>query len=102
MSVHLYHTTGEEVGQVVGKMGSLPSWIFGYPGICGAFPPDTGFCLHHYPPQPSSFWKHRFQGSSFPVLSAVAYVPFSEKDAVLKTLWHEKYMVPALQESTDQ
>lgn len=87
---------------MVGKLGSLPSRIFGYPGICGVFPPDAGFCLHRYPPQPSSFWKRRFQGSSFPVLSAVAYVSFSEKDAVLKTLCHEKDMVPALQESTDQ
>lgn len=102
MSFHLHHTTGEGVGQLVGKLASLPSWLFGDPGACCVFPPDAGFCLHHYAPQLRSFWKHQFQGCSFPVPSAVAYVPFSEKGAVLKTLWHEKDMVPALQESTDQ
>ena len=30
---------------MVGKLGSLPSRIFGYPGICGVFPPDAGFAF---------------------------------------------------------
>lgn len=86
----------------MGKLGSFPSWIFRYPGVCCTFLPDASFCLHHYPPQLRSFWKHRLQGSSFPVPSAAAYVLFSEKGAVLNTLWHEKDVVPALQESTAQ
>lgn len=64
---------GWVMGQVAGKLGSLPSWIFGCQAFCCVFSPDPGFCLHYQPPQLRSFWKLSFQGNIFLIHSVVAY-----------------------------